>query len=145
MAICMPFIFLLIISSVELSAGLFQQHTVRLTAHQCAIVAANRTTTSNEIQDLANQILSQRGYTTFDIEINEVPRTVNGDSVVPAPVSQFLIPSTGATTPGLEDVPRGTLLRLSINAPRPQIVGMGFALNFMQPDIVAECVFVKEQ
>lgn len=144
MAICLPFIFLLIISAVELSAGLFQQHTVRLTAHQCAITAADGGATCDDVQALANSVLSQRGYTSFTITIDEVTRTKNTSSVQPNSFPHFTISHTGPAPTGLDQVPRGTILKLSITAPRPQIAGLGLSLNFMQPNVVADCVFVKE-
>lgn len=143
-AVCLPFIFLLIVGSVELSAGLFHQHTIKLTAHQCAVTAAQGVSTADDVQAVAAQIMSQRNFENYEIQIVELPRTTNFDSVEPNAVAEFEVPSSGTTTAGLDEVPRGTILRLTLTAERPSIAGLGFTRKFLQPSIAAECTFVKE-
>lgn len=144
LAICMPFILILVVGSVELTGGLFYQHSIRATAHECAIVAADGNGTSESVRQVASQILSQRNMSVFDIDIDVVTRTANANSVEPPTVTHFDIPSTGTVTSGLEDVPRGTLLRITITANRPSTAGFGMTNSFLSPQIEATCVFVKE-
>lgn len=142
LAICLPFVFLLTAGAIELSAGLHQQMYVRSAVHQCANHACNGPTTSNQIRTVAQQIMSTIEVTSFTITIDVIPRTVNASSVEPPTVTHFLIPSTGAATAGLDEVPRGTILRLRLVAPRPPTVGL---TNFLNSQISAECFFVKER
>ena len=144
-AACFPLIVMLVLGSIELSSGYFHQHTLRATAHECAKLTAREGTTTAEVQTLATQLLGQRdmgvGYT---INIDAVTRTVNGASVDPptGPTS-FTFTDSGSPPVGLEDVPRGTLLRIRVNAIRPSIAGVG-VVRYLSPNMSAECFFVKE-
>ena len=140
----MPFILVLVVGAVELSGGLYHQHSLRTTAHECAIAAARGGGTGLDVRAVANQILSQREMADFDIDIDVVNRTINSASVDPPSVTHFDIPATGVITPGLEQVPRGTLLRITITVDRPAIRGFGMVNTFLGPQLQAECVFVKE-
>ena len=144
-AACFPLIVMLVLASVELSAGYFHQHTLRATAHECAKLTAREGTTTSDVQSLATQLLGQRkmgvGYT---VNIDTVTRTVNMGSVDPptGPTS-FTFSDSGTPPPGLEEMPRGTLLRLRISAIRPAIAGVG-VVRYLSPNMSAECFFVKE-
>jgi Flp pilus assembly protein TadG len=144
MAICLPFVILMVVGSIELSSGLFHQMVFRTAVHECATRAADGTTDAVEVQTVAQQILSQHGITDFTITIDEVTRTVNSGTVESNPISHFDIPATGTPTAGLETVPRGTLLKLRLSAPRPPATGLGVISKYLDSQIAAECVFVKE-
>ena len=145
MAFCLPFVILLVVGSIELSSGLFHQMAFRTAVHECATRSAAGPCTSDEVQSVAQQIMLQRGISEFNITIDEVPRTVNVGSVEQATVTHFEIPSTGATTTGLEQVPRGTVLRLRMTANRPPATGLSIISKYLDAQIAAECVFVKEK
>ena len=144
LAICMPFILILVVGAVELTGGLYHQHSLRAAAHECAIVAADGVGTSENVRQVATQILSQRRMSVFDIDIDVVARTANAGSVETPTVTHFDIPSAGAVTPGLEELPRGTLLRITITTNRPSTAGFGVTNTFLNAQVEATCVFVKE-
>jgi len=144
MAFCAPFILLIVVGSVELSGGLHHQHSIRVAAHQAAIAASKGPGDAEMVRQAASEILTQRDMVDFDIDIDVVPRTVNTAGVEIAPITHFDIPATGAVTAGLDEVPRGTVLQLTITATRPDIPGFGMARNLLEDSVSASCVFVKE-
>ena len=95
LAFCMPFILVLVVGAVELSGGLYHQHSLRTTAHECAIAAARGGGTGADVRAVANQILSQREMSDFDIDIDVLHRTINSATVDPPAVTHFDIPATG--------------------------------------------------
>jgi Flp pilus assembly protein TadG len=142
-AVCLPVVVLVMFGSIELSAGIFQQHRIRGTLHECAKVAAKGENTGTDVRDAAQMMLSQMGINQFDIQIDVVTRTVNTGSVATPTVTSFSIPSSGTPTPGLDQVPRGTILRMVLTAPRPDVAGVGVA-RYLNSSVTGECVFVKE-
>lgn len=145
MAICLPFVFLLTAGAIELSAGLYHQMTFRSAVHECASRACDGDATADDVQSVAQQIMSQLGVTNYAIVIDEVPRTVNVDSVEPAMVTHFDIPAMGATTAGLEELPRGTVLRLRLTGDRPPTPGLRVVTQYLDSQVSAQCFFVKER
>ncbi len=145
MAICLPFVFLLTAGAIELSTGLHHQMTVRAAVHECASAACNGPTTSDDVQAVAQPIMTAMGVGSYGITIDVVSRTLSDPSVLPAPIQHFDIPATGNTTPGLEEVPRGNLLRLRLIAVRPPIAGLSPLTQYLGNQVTAECVFVKER
>lgn len=145
LAICLPFVFLLVVGAIELSSGLHHQMAIRNVAHQCAIRGADGAATCNDIQALAQSIMPQLNVTNYSITIDEVPRSVNIQSVESASVTHFDIPASGPTTAGFDEVPRGTVLRLVIQGTRPAPDGLNLISNYLDDQITAQCVFVKEK
>ena len=143
-AICLPFVFLLVVGAIELSSGLYHQMTFRSAVHECASHAADGTADCDDVQTVAQQIMSQVGVTNYNITIDEVPRTVNVASVQPALITHFDIPATGPTTAGFGDVPRGTIWRLQLTGTRPP-TGLNITSQYLNSQFSANCVFVKEK
>ena len=144
LAVCMPFVLLLVFGAVEVSSGLHQQHRVRSVVHECAKLAAKKESTMDDLLAKANELIGIDGITQIKIEINVMPRTVNQASVDPPTTTYFVVDETGGGTPGLDEVPRGTVLQVVITTERPPIPGFGFTREFLNLDVVAQCVFVKE-
>ncbi len=144
-ALCLPFVFLLTFGAIELSSGLYHQMTFRAAVHECATHACDGPTTCDDVQAVAQNIMSQMGVTTYQIEIDEVTRTTNLSSVETAPITHFDIPASGSTTAGLDDVPRGTILRLRLTGTRPPMPGLSLVTKYLDTQIRAQCVFIKER
>lgn len=141
-AVCLPLILVLVVGSIEMSNGVFQQHAVRAAAHECARIAASGEKQGTDVQYIANEVLTQRGIDNFDIDIDVTARTVNTGTVQPPTTTHFDVPESGTPTAGLENVPRGTLLRLKLTATRPAgPVGS----TFLGPVISTQVFFVKER
>lgn len=143
-ALCLPMISLIMFGAIEISGGIFQEYNAQAAAFELAKVALTSQSTCDDVQDMASQIMPQLGFDTYDISIVTESRTTNSDSVAPPTITNFTIPKTGATTAGLDEVPRGTLLKLTLTATRPQTPGLPGLSDFMGTQIDAECVFVKE-
>lgn len=143
-AICLPLIALIIFSAMEISGGVFQDYDSQSAAYELSKVALRSENSCDDVQAAAAAILPNAGYENYSVEINVVPRTVNADSVDPPTVTTFSVPKTGSTTTGLEAVPRGTLLKLTLTVERPRIPGQGFMQSYFAGPIVCDCVFVKE-
>ena len=140
-AVALPIVIMIMMSAIEVSDGLHQQHRARVVLHECSKFAANGSTTSAQVRDHAQALLSGFGVTSFDISLEVVPRTVNVGSTDPPTTTSFTINSSGTATSGLEDVPRGTLLRMTLHVPRSSILGVHRLLG-SQAD--CSCVFAKE-
>ena len=136
-AVCLPLLAVIFVGSLEVSGGIFQEYNAQATAFELSKVALARTNTCDEVQALAAQIMPQHGFANYSITIDVEPRTANVDSVETPPTTTFSIPQTGETTTGLEELPRGTLLRLTLVADRPQIAGLGFARSFLGAQITS--------
>jgi Flp pilus assembly protein TadG len=143
-AFCLPLLVFIFFGSLEISGGIFQEYNAQAAAFELSKVALTRLKTCDDVQALATQILPQQEFTSYSITIAVEPRTVNGDSVQTPSITLFSIPQSGPTTPGFEELPRGTLLRLTLTVERPPIGGMGLTRNFLDQQIVSDCVFVKE-
>lgn len=141
-AVCLPLMLLLILGSIELCQGVYQQHAVRATAHECARVAASGEKDGLDVQHIANEVLLQRGLDNFDIDIDVTPRTVNVGSVPPAAVTHFDILPGGVPTSGLANLPRGTLLRLKMTVTRPNSISF---IGLLDSTIHSQVYFIKER
>ena len=143
-ACCLPVLLLIMTSAIEISGGLFQEYDLQVCAYELSKTALHSKSTADDVQAQAQEILPQLGFTNYQITIEVEPRTVNTNSVDPPAVTSFTIPSSGSTTAGLDQLPRGTLLRLTIVADRRSISGIGFMAKMLPTDVNADCVFVKE-
>lgn len=143
-AVCFPVIFLIIIASIEVCGGMFQNYDAHAAAFELTKKALVRTTTSDDLQAEAATLLPQLGFDTYSVRIDVLDRTVNADSVEPTSHSTFLIPQTGVATPGFEELPRGTVLRLTLTVDRPAVPGRGMIRKYLDGEIHSDCVFVKE-
>ena len=140
----MPLLAVIFFGSLEVTGGIFQEYNAQATAFELSKVALTKQKTCDDVQTLAAQIMPQHGFTTYSITIDVEARTVNSDSVEPPGVTTFSIPQTGSTTAGLDELPRGTLLRLTLVTDRPAIAGLGLSRSFLGSQITSDCVFVKE-
>ncbi len=143
-AVCLPVLAVIFFGSLEVSGGIFQEYNAQATAFELSKVALNTRSTCDDVQALAAQIMPQHGFTNYSITIDVLPRTVNADSVEAPLVTTFSIPQTGDTTAGLDELPRGTLLRLTLVTDRPAIAGLGLSRSMLGNEIASDCVFVKE-
>ena len=143
-AVCLPLLAIIFFGSLEVSGGIFQEYNAQATAFELSKVALGRGRTCDEVQALAAQIMPQHGFTNYSITIDVEPRTFNSSSVEAPQVTTFSIPATGSTTAGLDGLPRGTLLRLTLVTDRPAIAGLGLSRSFLSSQITSDCVFVKE-
>lgn len=141
-AVVLPLVVLVMLGSVEVCGGVHQQYRVRGVLHECAKFAAKGETTSTQLQNQAQTLLSGIDINNYTIQLDVVARTVNVGSVAAPSVTNFTFPSGGGATPGLEGIPRGTVLRMSITADRPSL-GAGLT-RYMGPTLQSNCVFVKE-
>lgn len=141
-AVVLPLVILVMLGSIELCEGVQQQVRARTVLHECSKIAARGASTSTDVLDMALALLPQQDVTDFTIQIDAVSRTVNQASVEAPAVTSFTISSDGTVTPGLEDLPRGTLLEMKLDAVRPPS-GAGLS-KYMGAKIEARCVFVKE-
>ena len=143
-AVCLPLLVLIFFGSVEISGGIFQEYNAQASAYELSKVALTKGKTCDDVQTLASQIMPQQDFATYSMTIDVQPRTVNADSVDVPTITTFNIPQSGSTTSGLEQLPRGTFLRLTLTVDRPEIAGIGLSRAFLGNQIVADCVFVKE-
>ena len=143
-AVCLPLLALIFFGSLEISSGIFQEYNAQASAFEMSKVALAKFKSCDDVQALAAQVMPQHGFTNYSITIDVEPRTTNADSVELPVVTSFLIPMTGSTTAGLDELPRGTLLRLTLVSDRPAIAGLGLTRNFLSSQITSDCVFVKE-
>lgn len=144
-AVCLPVLALIVFGALEVTGGIFQEYNLQASAFELAKVALRRNATCEDIQDQAAAILPSQDFPTYSINLDIEPRTVNADSVEPptGPTS-FAIPSSGSAPLGLETIPRGTLMRITVTADRPRIPGRGLFYSFLNPQATADAVFVKE-
>lgn len=142
-AVCLPVLAIIIFGAIEVSGGIFQEYNVQASAYELSKVALRKDSTCSDVQAMAEQLLPNQDIENYTINIDVEPRTVNLDSVEPPAVTSFVITSSSATD-GLEELPRGTLLRLSLEADRPRVSGRGFFRVFLGERINADSVFVKE-
>lgn len=143
-ACCLPILVIIILSAIEISGGLFQEYNLQVCAFELSKTALQSEATCDEVQELAVRLLPQFGFENYSVEIEAEPRTVNQDSVEAPAVTQFDVPQSGPTTPGLHEIPRGTLLRLTIVADRPPVSGVAI-LSHLRQQVDADCVFVRER
>ena len=143
-AVCLPILVLVMLGALEVSSGIFQEFNVQSCAYEFSKVALRSGSSCTDVQLLADELMPQFDFSTYSIQIDVIPRTVNADTVEPAQVTSFSIPQSGSAPAGLEDIPRGTLLRLTVTADRPAIAGQGFTRSFLNGEISSDCVFVKE-
>ncbi len=143
-AVCLPLLALVFFGSLEVSGGIFQEYNAQASAFELSKVALTKSKTCDDVQAMAVQIMPQHGFENYNITIEVEARTVNADSVEAPVITTFSIPQSGATTAGLDVLPRGTLLRLTVVADRPAIAGLGLSRSFLGDQIVSDCVFVKE-
>lgn len=141
-AVCLPLILMLVVGSIELCQEIFQQHAAKAAAHECSRVAASGRKDGTHVQEIASEVLAQRGLGDFDIDIDVAPRTVNVASVAAPTITHFDIPSSGAPTSGLGSVPRGTLLRLKLSVKRPSPIA---SIGLFGSEIQSQVYFVKER
>lgn len=141
-AVVLPLVVLVMLGSVEICGGIHQQYRAQGVLHQCAKFAAKGETTSAALQARADSLMQSMDFNTYTIQMDVVPRTANVNSVETPTVTSFTFDSSGFATPGLDEVPRGTLLRMSVTADRPSI-GAGMT-RYMGATIQADFVFVKE-
>ena len=143
-AVCLPLLVLIFFGSLEVSGGIFQEYNAQASAFELSKVALTKGKDCTDVQTLAAQMLPQQDFVTYSITIDVEPRTVNSDSVDTPAITIFNIPQTGTPTNGLDELPRGTLLRLTLTVDRPPIAGIGLSTKFLTNQIVSDCVFVKE-
>ena len=143
-AVCLPILVFIMLTAIEVSGGIFQEYNAQASAYELSKLALRPETSCDDVQLYAQQVMSQLDFDTFSVQIDVVPRTVNASSVEPPSISSFRIPQTGPAPAGLENTPRGTLLKLTLTANRPSIAGIGFATTFLSSEISSDCVFVKE-
>jgi len=143
-AVCLPILVAIFLGAVEVSSGILQEYNAQACAYEMSKVALESSSTCEDVQIKAAEILPQLDFETYSIEIEVVPRTENADTVEPAAISRFSIPQSGPTPKGLEDTPRGTLLKLTLVADRPEISGPAATRIFLSDQISTNCVFVKE-
>jgi hypothetical protein len=142
-AVCLPVLALIVFGSIEVSTGLFHEYNAQSTAYELSKVALAAQTNCEDVQFLADEIIPQFGFSDYDITINVISRSVNVSSVEPASITTFSIQPGVTPTAGLEDVPRGTLLELTINISRPPTTTTFFR-TAMGEQISAQCIFCKE-
>ncbi len=143
-AVCLPVLAIIIFASIEISGGIFQQYDAQAAAYEISKIALKNGNSCDDVQAAAQELLPQLGFESYNIEIDVVTRTANAASVETPAVNHFDIPSSGTTTPGLDQLPRGTLLKLTLTIDRPKIAGLGFFKQFLGTQISADCTFVKE-
>ena len=143
-AICLPVLALIIFGAVEVSGGVFQEYNAQACAYELSKVALQSGSSCQDVQDAAASILPQLEFTNYSIQVDVIPRSANATSVETPTQTSFSIPQSGAAPAGLEDIPRGTLLRLTLTTDRPAIAGRGFTRAFLNDTINSDCVFVKE-
>ena len=143
-AVCLPVLALVFFGALEVSGGIFQEYNAQASTFELSKIALSKFTTCDDVQDYAASLLPQQRFNNYSIAIEVEPRTVNSSSVNSPTVTSFNIPSSGATTDGLDELPRGTLLRLTLTADRPSVGGLGFTHTFLSAEITSDCVFVKE-
>lgn len=143
-AVCLPVLALIIFGAVEVSGGIFQEYNAQACTYEISKVALQSGSSCQDVQDVAATIMPQLDFTTYSIQIDVIPRSVNQGSVDAPTQSSFSIPQSGSAPAGLEDIPRGTLLKLTVTTDRPAIAGRGFTRAFLSGTINSDCVFVKE-
>lgn len=143
-AVCLPLLVLIFFGALEVSGGIFQEYDAQAAAYELSKAALESQSSCEDVRFVADQILPQLGYSNYSISIDVLPRTVNADSVEPTTATSFSILPTGTAPVGLEDLPRGTLLKLSLTVDRPGIAGIGLSRVYMGGTIESDCVFVKE-
>ena len=142
-AICLPILAVIVFGAVEVSGGVFQEYNAQSCVYELGKTALAPQKSCNDVKVLADQMLPQWGFTKYVIDIAVIARTVNSGSVEAPAVTAFRI-KEGETAPdGLEDVPRGTMLRMTLRADRPTSV-TDFYSATLGTQVSSECVFVKE-
>lgn len=156
-AVCLPVVFIVVFGAIEISSGIFQQHVVRTAVHETAKIAARGTSDLSDAQAICEEILDQRGFPPeFTATLAIVPRgnpatgplgtDFNTGSVAPDVNNVgggFPVTFTDASAPATPiDLPRGTILQLTITTPRPLLAGT-LTPNILPGNVVASCVFVK--
>lgn len=143
-AVCLPLIVFILLASIEMCNGLFESYNAHAATFELSKLALERSTTCDQVQAKANQILPALGFEDYEIVIDVEERDVNEDSVEETSFSSFSIPQTGPTSSGLELVPRGTILRLRLKVDRMSQTSRGLFHYYLNPTIETDCVFVKE-
>jgi len=143
-AVCLPVLVLVIFGAVEVSGGVFQDYDAQASAYELSKIALRSDGTCEDVQTLAANLLPQLGFVNYEIMITVQSRTVNANSVSVPVQSTFHIPKSGPVTPGLEDLPRGTLVKLTLTADRPSIAGRREFRTYLSSKVQSDCVFVKE-
>lgn len=153
-AVCLPVVFIIVFGAVEITSGIFQQHVLRSAVHETAKIASRGTSTVADCQAVCTDILDQRGFPDpFTATLSVIPRgdTSLGTDVnvgsIPADVndvaSGFPITFTDSAAPSTRiDLPRGTIMQLTISTPRPDLAGT-LLPNILPNTVDATTVFVK--
>ena len=151
-AVCLPMVLVLVLGSVELSHGIFQQHVVRSAVHETTKIALRGNATVEDCQRVCSAVIEQRGFEPeFSATLEIVPRgtpetNVNVDSI-PADrddvAANFPLTFTDENAPDTRiDLPRGFILRLTVTTPRPDIA-LQLTPSVLPTEVVATAVFVK--
>lgn len=150
-AVCLPLVFLVVFGAIEIASGISQQHKVRSTAHETARVLLRGPATLSDGQAICAELLEQQDFPPeFTATLEILPRggpdtNVNIDSVredVDDVGANFPVVFDDTSAPSTPiNVPRGTILRLSITTPRPTFGKLIPAI--LPPTVEATAVFVK--
>lgn len=141
-AVILPLVVAVMVGSIELCGGVHQQCRLRSVLHECSKLAAKGEATCLDVKDLADGMLTQLDIDDYTIQMVVVPRTVNQSSVETPTETSFVIVSDGSlVSSGLDEVPRGTVMRMTMTAERPPIAT---PVSFLAPQITTNAVFVKE-
>ncbi len=143
-ACCLPVLMLIVFSAIEVSGGIFQEYDLQVTAFELSKTALESGNSCADVQAFAEQIMPQLGFEDYEVTIEVEPRTVNNDSVESVPATSFSFTRHSTPPSGLELLPRGTLLRLTLVADRPAVSGGRLMGSLLNAEIDADCVFVKE-
>ncbi len=143
-AICLPVLAFIIFAAVEISSGIFHEYNIQASCFEISKVALRSNASCADVQSMANQVLPHSDFETYTVTIEVEPRTVNQDSVEPTSEFTFEFTSDSVPPEGLENLPRGTLLRLTLTADRPPVVGLAFVREYFPSQIDADSVFIKE-
>ncbi len=142
-AICMPVLAVFIFGAVEVSGGIFQEYNAQSCVYELGKTALAPQKSCGDVKVLADQMLPQWGFSNYIIDIEVMARTFNAESVDAPTITAFRINEGQAAPAGLEEVPRGTMLKMTLKADRPTSV-TDFYSATLGTQVTSECVFVKE-
>lgn len=153
-AVCLPVVFIIVFGAIEISSGIFQQHVVRSAVHETSKIAGRGDSTLNDCRLICSEILDQRGFPpTYTATLSIIPRgsqplgtNFNVGSVPPdndnvAAGFPVTFSDTSSSSTRI-DLPRGTIMQLIINTPRPALSGT-LTPSILPNTVVASTVFVK--
>lgn len=153
-AVCLPVVFIIVFGAIEISSGIFQQHVLRSAVHETSKIATRGESTLTACQAICGEILEQRGFPeTFSATLEIVERgnaamgtNVNAGTVPPDNsnvAAGFPVTFTNSSAPTTPiDLPRGTILRLTITTPRPALAGT-LTPNILPGNVTSTSIFVK--